>query len=251
MPKPGTVPTFDTTATNLVAPAALILSAGWADNEIPTARNHNWLFYWIGQWLAWLNAGDLGSATFEDVTITDDLTVGDDVQIGGSVSGAAGTAPVDFPVSAKGPRFYHTTAQRLVISAQKIINPTTENDNLPTHLRSGGIWLLAGNQALEVPIELPVGAHITGWEWPINKVSSGANTISGRLYRQHEDCSAEGALATGNTNSLNAPGATLLTESVDIEIEEQYSYFLRLTPSAGGVGDKGAHVIISWTLPPP
>src|SRR5688572_4349833 len=53
MSKPTVLPLWDTDATNITTPSSALLEDGWPDDDIPTAANFNWLFYWVGQWIAW------------------------------------------------------------------------------------------------------------------------------------------------------------------------------------------------------
>ena len=55
MSKPATTPTHDTNGTLLTTPPAGILSDGYQPLDKPAAGWFNWLFYWVCQWIAWLD----------------------------------------------------------------------------------------------------------------------------------------------------------------------------------------------------
>lgn len=54
MSKPATVPTHDTNGTLLTTPPSGILSDGYEPLDKPAAGWFNWLFYWVCQWVAYL-----------------------------------------------------------------------------------------------------------------------------------------------------------------------------------------------------
>jgi hypothetical protein len=61
MSKPATLPTHDTNGTLLTTPPAGILADGYQPLDKPSAGWFNWLFYWVCQWLAWL---DIRTSTY-------------------------------------------------------------------------------------------------------------------------------------------------------------------------------------------
>jgi hypothetical protein len=54
MSKPTVLPTWDTDVTNITVPSSALLEDGWPYDDIPTAANFNWLFYYITQWIDWM-----------------------------------------------------------------------------------------------------------------------------------------------------------------------------------------------------
>lgn len=60
MSRPTTIPTWATSAETVAEtadspPSAAKRAAGWEYQEVPPHQYHNWLFYWTGQWLAFLD----------------------------------------------------------------------------------------------------------------------------------------------------------------------------------------------------
>lgn len=56
MAKPGTIPTFSTSGTNVVAPSGGLRASGWLPATRPPAQVFNWLAKFTGDWLTWLDA---------------------------------------------------------------------------------------------------------------------------------------------------------------------------------------------------
>lgn len=56
MAKPATLPRWATDGGATLAPSSGHQDTGWVDNERPPARIFNWLWYWIYQWLLWLDS---------------------------------------------------------------------------------------------------------------------------------------------------------------------------------------------------
>lgn len=228
-------------------------TVGWRPGQKPPAQKLNRWQNLIYQWMEYLDDGDLtggvsvtGGLDTDDLAVADDATIGDRLEVIGDIIGNAG-APVNLSASARGPRFYHTTA--LV----QTIPPALSRDPNNTHTfnGSGNGWILAMSaNRIVYPISLPVGARITGWALYLNKASNGTHTHSGRLARCHED-GTEQLRLTGDSNNQNSPGATSLNESGSEDIVGQYHYYLILTPAAGTAGDTASHAEVYWTMPPP
>ena len=54
MPKPTTLPTWDTTEVNITAPVGE-QSVGWGTSQAPSAQVFNWLHFWTYRWAEYIN----------------------------------------------------------------------------------------------------------------------------------------------------------------------------------------------------
>jgi len=55
VPKPTTLPTWDTTAVNITTPVGE-QSVGWGTDQAPSAQVFNWLHYWTYRWAEYINS---------------------------------------------------------------------------------------------------------------------------------------------------------------------------------------------------
>lgn len=227
-------------------------TVGWRPAQKPPAQKLNRWQNLIYQWMQYLSDGDLtggvsvaGGLDTDDLAVADDATIGDQLEVIGSLIGSAG-APVNLSASAKGPRFYHTTALALKVPAAMSIEFGT-----PAHTRagSGGRWLVGATAATQIvyPVSLPNGARIVSWELYIDKTSSG--TAHAQMFRQHDDANTSAAVGVDQTINTT-PGQTFFSETMNHDVSASHSYFLVFTPS-GNANDKLGHAVIYWTLPPP
>ena len=68
--RPLKVPTFNTGGANRAEPAAGKKTLGWVLNEEPASSFFNWLHFYTGAWLAWIDERMFDGGDEEDLTIT-------------------------------------------------------------------------------------------------------------------------------------------------------------------------------------
>lgn len=230
---------------------------GWRPGAKPPAQKMNRWQNLIYQWMeylddgVWTGGGSMaggfevtGGLDTDDLAVADDATIGDRLEVIGDVIGNAG-APVNLSASARGPRFYHTTAL-----PQKIPALMAHDVGGAGHIRSpnGGHWQVIANVGKIVyPVSLPNGARITGWELYIDKTSAG--TAHARLYSQHDDANTEATEGADQTIATT-PGETFFSEVLSLDVSSSKSYMIVFTPS-GNANDLLGHAVVYWTLPPP
>ena len=158
MSKPATVPTHDTNGTLLTTPPSGILSDGYEPLDKPAAGWFNWLFYWITQWIAWLQTASPVFATTEAAYAA--LTGGDfgivyendkNYRLGiDTVGTAGGTAATDVSaICCNGTHvFYAHGAANPVMVARAALNTTVRtftrtNAGTVARLLTNGTFLFA------------------------------------------------------------------------------------------------------------
>lgn len=158
MTKPATVPTHDTNGTLLTTPPSGILSDGYQALDKPAAGWFNWLFYWITQWIAWLQTA---KPTFDTTEAAyDALTTGDwawvyendkNYRLGiDTVGTAGGTANTDVSaICVNGTHvFYAHGAANPIMVARAALNTTVRtftrtNAGTVVKLLTNGTYLFA------------------------------------------------------------------------------------------------------------
>ncbi len=252
--KPSTVPTFDTNVTNITTPASGLLDDGYPDDDIPTAANFNWLFYWLGQWCAYIDAGIWDG----DLEVDGNLSTTGDFEVDGTTTVEdinAATIVADAVVASAevvASTFYHTEPETLAIPASLWFQ------DIATHTASYNQWIFAADTDFAwVPIQLPVGSVVVAVRFYAQKNTSNTETLGATVRRSlngTDSAPPEGAVSLSNSD--NAPGNVTLDSAptvIDFEIETGYAYHLRLEPSGSvtPAADRGYLVEVDWTRPAP
>jgi hypothetical protein len=113
---------------------------------------------------------------------------------------------------------------------------------------AGGIWTFGNNSSVICPIFNAVNQSATAWSAMVNKLSSGAVTITAALI---ETNIATGVNTTVNTASNNAaaPGFFPLSgvvSGIGNVLATGKVYSISVTVSGGGAGDQ----LVSWSITP-
>lgn len=129
------------------------------------------------------------------------------------------------------------------LSGGEAIDPNGTHTRLLGAVGAQVGWTLASSTN-KIFWALPVkaGDRITSYNVYVNKGSSGANTITARLYRTKSasggGAGAETAIGSGNSSSANAPGFIVLNETGLTEtVAAGNEYYMVFTPAAAGAGD--------------
>lgn len=92
MPKPVTLPRWATDLTNNDAPSSGQMDTGWTPGQTGVSDYDNYVKYWTYKWIEWLDAGNLGDMTFEDIIATTVTTSALDVTGATTYTGVANVA---------------------------------------------------------------------------------------------------------------------------------------------------------------
>ncbi len=245
MPKPATVPTWNTDATNRTTPSAGQQASGYAVDAVPTSGEFNWLLFWLAEWVAYLDAA----------TIDGDLIVEGALEVlGGNVTLSDGTVangggdPVNFPdgIVTAGD-YYFTTPKTMVIG------PTEFFENEPTHTHGPDFWILGADPELvQIPIKLPAGAQIVDYRLYIQKNTDGDQEIGCSVVESVNGVAT--GVGSSSSNSDNAPGNITLSpaaQTIDIVANRSYRVEVEFTGLNAPAPDRIYGLAIDWIMPPP
>jgi hypothetical protein len=220
--KPTSLPRWATDGTNNDEPSSGQKDTGWTPNQIGVSDYDNWFKNLVYLWCVFLDTIFTTNAGKTDLTLDGKLTVAGDIQ---STSGVL----------------------RYATSIQIPVSDMVDHNNTHTKLAGASgafnrIKFAASTNKITAPISLPGGARITSYTVYLDKGTNGSSTLSSRLYMTKAfslTIGTETALGSGSTNSINAPGATVLQETgLAIDVAAGFEYYLKITPS-GNVTSPG------------
>lgn len=161
MPKPTTLPRWNTDGTNRTAPSSGKMDTGFILNDKPTSGNFNWILYYIYSWLLWL-----------DGLLTTN-------------GGFTALANQDITVSGTG-AFKHGDMVLQIAAADGQTDGVRTNTSNYWQFNAGGAgipdhWTMVGNGgAVYFPVQLKVGDRIKSVKWYIRDTSS--HTMNMQLF---------------------------------------------------------------------
>ena len=260
----------DTVSADVVDPPSGIRDTGFVDNTPAEVGFVNALFFRNYEWDKWLDDGDVAfhdlSATGTlgvtgQTTLGAKLTVsaggidlngglsvlsggvsvatGQAVALNGTTTLTVGTGAVTLG-GTLGVTGNTTVGGNLTVSGHvKTVDPITFSIGFAAP--AGGAVLDSGTGILglglgtstvpqALPLQLPVGFVIAGWQIKLNKTSA-SGTITAKLIDQNGFSGTPGA---SDTNSANNPGAITLSKTgLSVTVQAGHAYYLELT--GGGV----------------
>ena len=230
MAKPTTVPLWATGAAAIVAPTTGKQGIGWTSAEKMPAEYANFLSYWCGQWLAYLNAGNMdGAFTFNNtVQVTGILTALDKVYATTGYYGAAGAKAL-LPNGLSTTTISFSTDVVVPIPTYLSVAATGASG----YVRTAGSWLLAvnaGSDYIYYPIiGLQAGDVITQYNLGITKNDTTSNLTALLVSSTTTDSSA----SAGCTTTLSS-GPQLIGESgLTVTTAGSTQYYIRVQPGTG------------------
>ncbi len=142
------------------------------------------------------------------------------------------------------------TADTLMIPASMYISINAENAMTAAHVRNHGYWVMANDtDPLTIPVQLPLGAVITGYAVGMVKSTGIAQSYNSKLQKT-SDTGVTTDASAGHTNAENAPGATYMQEvGLSVTVQAGFTYHIVITPPAGGGGDTLSGTALAWKLP--
>lgn len=230
MPKPPYVPVWDSNKTNTSAPTAGHKSDGYANNEIPTAAEFNYQLNAIGEWCAYVDAGEWD----DDIHVTGDATIDGALNVAGDVVG-----PVNVTGTVEADQLYFRSTQTKQLDIHGTIYGSFPVRN------SGDVQSTAALQIVDVLIDLPLGAKI--WGYSLRIKGNGTDNLTHKLVRIHTG----GEIDVGAT-TMTAPAASwqaVFNNFAPVTVAAGERYVIRVT--AGGDGQRVGWPTCDWTREAP
>lgn len=241
-----------TAGAHLTTPSSGLRDTGFQPSTPAVAGYVNTLVHETYLWAKYLDDGIIdGDLTADNLHILGDADIDDDLNVDGDAQidltlNVGGNATVGG--SLQSDQNYHTLDQSLKIPASDAVDP----GNVHALSTNGAWWVMTGNpNPLVYPIDVPTGAHITGFTVFCNK-GSGAS-YRAKIVRVTSAFAEDDMGLTPATQA--GSGDVTLSPSIapDITTDATSSYVLRVYPNAGNfqASDKIGTAVVSWTYPRP
>jgi len=179
MPRPSSLPRWDSTQVNLVVPPSGVQDVGFAVGGVPVSGYQNWYQNNVYQWLAWLNAGDLSDGAWHFGNTEIASLVFDGAALFGSTTSMLDdctmTGNKNFHVSGTGAYKHGTKTLRLPAG----IGLPQTNSESPWNAEAGGVAASTGTGfQWQVVIPLQVGKRITAWRARVKDSATGPTALT-------------------------------------------------------------------------
>jgi hypothetical protein len=214
MAKPVKLPQWNTDLSNQTEPSAGQKTTGWTFKQKAISAYFNWLFYWIYQWIVWLDAGVW---TAVSLALTGDLTAVNLVA-SANVTGAS----------------LHFTTEVLSDCFQSDAFDNTATIAIATHTRDLDQLIIA---ASATPIYWPMrglvpGDVLTNVTFALRKNTNNTNTVTADIvYHNGSGETGSGAAFTDNSNAL---GLIIFAKTnYNITVVAGRRYYIKFTPGGG------------------
>ncbi len=255
MPKPSTLPEWDTTAVNVVVTTSGHKTAGFITDEIPSSKEENYWRNLVYQWIAYLDAG----VWDDNLHVTGTLEVDGDAQfntninVAGQILSSSSVVEIGQDTNVIG----HVQASELLYFAgtEKHGIPLTDGFEAGSVHTIGPeqIILAASTNSIVFPIRLPVGAVITAFQVRMAKNTSSSDEITFDLFRMIDGVPVANGMNAGDAS--NAPGTITLTSSGGgpETVQALRGYMIRCDPSGSvaPAADRIYAIDVHWNKPAP